>query len=343
VVSLFKTATEMDRLQELHRTAIECLGGAMGAAVQYAVQADPGDFEQFREHLLALQKMVQPTASAGELGNVKASFRGELRDYQHLVHERLARLREEVKAAAAAMQTFADGVIASGADYEEQLDLELQALATVSKSDDLAEICGGIHAATSNIAGSVEKMRRSNQLVIAQLQDEIRILHQEIQAERRASSTDRASGAWNQEKIKGRIEELFRQDEAFSVLLIRLRNLEELEQRHSRTVVEGTLKAVLLRLHDLTGPESMVGRWSAQEFVAILPIAPPNSDALSSEVTRKLTGEYTVQENGLSHAVKLQVGAGIVERHGGVVSDNLMRRVEQLSLSLGSVHPKPRS
>jgi GGDEF domain-containing protein len=326
----------MDRLQELHRTAVECLGGAVGAAVQYAVQADPGDFELFRDHLTALQKIVQITASADELNTVKASLRGELRDYQHQVHGRLARLREEVKAAAAAMQSFAEGVIASGADHEEQLEQELQTLATISKSNDLAKIRDGIDTATGKIAGSVEKMRRNNQLVITQLQDEIRILHQEIQAERRAKSTDRASGAWNREKITVRIEELFRQDDPFSLLLIRMRNLEQLEKQHSRTVVEGTLKSVLMRLHDLTGTDSMVGRWSTDEFVAILPIAPPDAAALTNEVTRKLSGDYSVQENGLSQTVALRVATGIVERQGGVVSDTFMRRVEQLSATLGN-------
>jgi len=335
VVSLFKTATEMERLQELHRAAVECLGGAMSAASQYAVQADPGDLELFRNHLLALQKMVQITASVDELSTVKASFRGELRDYQHQVHERMARLREEVKAAAAAMQSFAEGVIASGADHEEQLEQELQTLATISRSNDLAKIRGGIDAATGRIAGSVEKMRRSNQLVITQLQDEIRILHQEIQAERRAKSTDRASGAWNREKMMDRIEELFRQDEPFCLLLIRIPNLEQLEKQHSRNVVEGTLKSVLMRLHDLVGADSMIGRWSPEEFVAILPIAPPDAAALSNEVTRKLSGHYSVQENGLSRSVALQVTTGIVERQGGVVSDSFLRRLEQMSLALG--------
>lgn len=334
MVSLFKTATEMDRLQELHRTAVECLGGALEAAVQYAVQADSGDYELFRDHLVALQKIVQITASAEELNTVKASFRGELRDYQHQVQERLARLREEVKAAAAAMQSFAEGVIASGADHEEQLEQELQTLATISKSNDLAKIRDGIDHATSRIAGSVEKMRRDNQLVITQLQDEIRILHQEIQAERRAKSTDRASGAWNREKITDRIEELFRQDEPFSLLLIRMLNLEQLEKQHSRNVVEGTLKSVLMRLHDLTGADSMVGRWSSEEFAAILPIAPPDGAALSNEVTRKLSGDYSVQENGLSRTVALRVATGIVDRQGGVVSDPFLRRVEQLGATL---------
>lgn len=334
MVSLFKTATEMDRLQESHRAAIESLTGAVASAAQYAVQINPAELEIFRSHLRALQEMVDLTTSVENLQCVKASFRGELRDYQQQVHEHLARMRQEVKSAGAAMQSFADGVVASGADHEEQLEQELQTLAAISKSEDLGKIRGGIHAATSNIAASLEKMRRSNQLVIAQLQDEIRSLHQEMHAERRVQCTDRASGAWNHQKIADRIEELFQQDEHFCFLLIRVCYLKQLEQRHSRNVIEGMLKAVLMRLHHLVGADSMVGRWSPEEFAAILPIAPPDAMALSREVTQKLSGDYSVQENGLSQTVALRVKPGIVERRGGVVSDSFLRRVEQLSKTL---------
>jgi GGDEF domain-containing protein len=334
VVSLFKTATEMDRLQDLHRAAIECLAAVVGSAGQYGVDVDPGALEQFRQNLEPLEKLIHFTAPVEDLRSVKSSFRGELRDYHHQVQHGITRLREEVKSAAAAMQTFADGVVASGADHEEQLDRELQTLAAVSKGENLEKIRGGIHAATTNIASSIENLRRSNQLVVAHLKDEIRSLHSAIQAERRAQSTDHASGAWNHQKIADRIEELFRQDEPFCLLLIHICNLAQLEQLHSRSVLEGTLKAVLMRLHQLTGTDSMIGRWSPKEFAAILPIAPSDAMALSREVTHKLSGEYTVQENGLSQAVALQVRSGIVERRGGVVSDSFLRQVEQLGATL---------
>src|SRR5271163_1368749 len=112
----------MDRLQELHRVAVECLAGFIGSTSQYAVNVHPGELEQFREHLDALEKLIHFAAPPEDLRTARASFRGELRDYQQQVHQRVENLREEVKSAAAAMQTFADGVVASGADHEEELD-----------------------------------------------------------------------------------------------------------------------------------------------------------------------------------------------------------------------------
>jgi GGDEF domain-containing protein len=324
----------MERLQELQRITNDGYAAAISAAAQYAVETDPEQAQEFRQHLQALAKLLQSPGTPEELQTIKVSLRGEFRDYQHVVHARLARLHQDVKAAAAAMQNFAEGMVSGGADHEKQLDEELQRLEIVAKSDDLGKIRGGIRAATGNIASSVERLRRGNQLIIAQLQDEIRILHQEVQAERRAQYTDRASGAWNRQKITERVEELFRQNEPFCFLVVRIHNLKQLDGKYSRNVIEGTLKAFLMRFHQILGEDAMIGRWSTEEFVGILEITPPEVVAVSSEIARKLSGNYSVQENGLSQTVGLQIMTGIIERREGVISDSFYRKVEQLGDTL---------
>jgi GGDEF domain-containing protein len=63
---------------------------------------------------------------------------------------------------------------------------------------------------------------------------------------------------------------LIQQDKPFYLLVAGIRNLKQLDGRCSRTVIEGALKAVLIRFHNLAGEEAMIGPWSEEEFVAIL-------------------------------------------------------------------------
>ena len=253
MVSLWKTATELDRLNELHRAALNCCSLAIRSTAQYTVEADPTEVAQFREHLRALERMLQASSTKESLQEVAASFRGELREYRDRTHEWLARLQQEVIAAAAVMKGIAESVVSSGADHEKQLEQELGNLQSVSQSDDLKEIREGIRRVSEGIAFSVDQMRRSNRLIVVQLQDEIRMLHREIQAARRSSTTDRASGAWNQGKMSGAMEELLSQDEPFCLLLVSLMGLMQLHSRFSRTVIEGRLKAVVMRLQEMLG------------------------------------------------------------------------------------------
>ena len=335
MISLWKTATDLERLDQLQRVAIDCYALAIAAAAQYPVEADRAEAAEFRDHVKALEKLLHGTATAESLQEVTASFRGELREYRERAHQHLERLRKEVVSAAAAMKIFADSVASHGADHERQLARELNHLETLAQVEDLGQVRHGIHAATHSISSSVDQMRRSNQLVIAQLRDEIRLLHQEIQTERRALLTDRASGAWNRQKLESRIIELLHQDEPFCVLLVGLRNFKALDGRHSSTVIAGALKAVLMRLHQMLGEDAMVGRWSEEEFAAILAMEPSQVMALSKQVTAKLSGDYAVQENGLSHNVTIHATAGMVDRRAGADPEGFRRKLEQMSAAVG--------
>jgi len=293
------------------------------------VEVNPTEAEQFRAHLRALGRLLQVSSTEENLKEVAASFRGELREYRDRTHEWLARLHEEVIAATAMMKGIAESVVSNGADHEKQLERELRKLRSVSQSGDLREIREGIRSVSEGIAFSVDQMRRSNQLVVAQLQDEIRMLHRE--AAQRSSVTDRASGAWNRQKIAEAIEERLSQDELFCLLQVGLMGLRQLHNSFSRTIIEGTLKAVLMRLQNTLGKEALIGRWSEESFVAILPVELPDAIAVSREVTRKLSGDYTVQENGLAQTVPLHVTADIIDRGDSVDPAGLYRKLEQLA------------
>jgi GGDEF domain-containing protein len=214
------------------------------------------------------------------------------------------------------------------------METELKHLDVLTTYEDLGEIRHGLQDARSNLAASFEQLRRSNQLVIAQLQDEIRLLHQAIQSERRALFTDRSSGAWNHQKMAERIEELLRQDDPFCLLLVKVRNFKRTEGRHSRTVVEGALKSILTRFQNLAGEDAMLGRWSENEFLAILPMEPADALTLSREATRKLSGNYSVQENGVAQNIVLQVNSGIVERKVRELPARFHKKLEQLTETL---------
>ena len=69
-------------------------------------------------------------------------------------------------------------------------------------------------------------MRASSQLAVAQLKDEIRLLHEEVQTARQAQKPDPA--AESRLHITSRMKEFINNDKAFSVLLVVVRNLEGL-------------------------------------------------------------------------------------------------------------------
>jgi GGDEF domain-containing protein len=192
----------------------------------------------------------------------------------------------------------------------------------------------GILEAAKAISESVQVMERSHKVAIAELRDEIRLLHKQIERERNTPFIDPATDVWNRSKLDTNIEDLLRQQRPFCVLLVCVRNLKLLELRHSRTVLAGALKALLQRLAAMLDERAGIGRWDEQNFAAILEMDSKQAIAVSRTAAARLSGTYSVQENGLSHTVVVQAVTGVIERDSGTDSQSIRQKLAQMSEAL---------
>ena len=340
MISIRKSVDDLDRLQELEKreglskAILECYTMAIDASAHYAVEIDPTLAAEFRAHLSVLEDQSRAVVSADQVRAAQSSFRGELRDYRDKTAAELKKMRQEVENATAAMVIFAETVATNGQNHENEVSTQLHNLELTKKSTSIEEIRSGIGAAVTGIQSSVQLIQRSNQLLVAQLQDEIRVLHKQIEQERRALYTDRASGAWIRQKIDTHIDNLLRQNQSFCMLLVSVRNLKRIESQHSRTVLEGTQTALVARFAAITGDNAIIGRWSQDQFVAVLDAAPGYAISLSNEANSKLSGIYTVQENGQAQKVTVQATTGVIDRSVGASADTFHRRLEQLASAI---------
>lgn len=334
MISIRKSAEELDRLEEVVRLQGEVYRHAILSTSQYAIEVDPSDVGTFRSNLDRLEKLARVAKTRDEWEMVQASLRGELRDYRDLSSGRIARLREEIVAAAHAMQTFADSVAANGADHVESLQESLGRLDGVAKSNDLATIKGIVADARQAIAASVEQIRSHHQIVVAQLRDELRLLHEQIEAERKAVYVDRATGVWNAGKLQARIDELIDAGESFCVIVVCVRNLKRVEHTYAPSLAQMGLRALLRRFAGMLEDNVPLGRMNESSFAAILHVDSGEAIRVSRDASRRLTGTYAVQEEGLSHNVALRVATGVVDHGAGGDRAAFAQKLAQLSEAL---------
>ena len=158
-------------------------------------------------------------------------------------------------------------------------------------------------------------MQAQNQFAVAQLKDEIRLLHQKIQAGRRSAAP--AVETWNRQEVESRIDEMLKQNTSFCLVLIVLKNLKPLTSRYSGAAVEDALQALQVRLRDPLGGASMLGRWTANQFVAILNVAPSRAMAASRDAAQKIAEPYSFTHKGIPSTLVFQVAAGVVDYQDG--------------------------
>lgn len=214
---------------------------------EYPVEFNSSDAATFQRHIEALRARLADACESGDCHVIHSSFRGEMRDFRDKANDWLANIRSELKSAADAMQALTVKVAENGNGHEERLKTDLHKLTAVIEYEDLSRIRNTVRHVANSIEKSYEQMRDANNLMIAQLRDEIQALHREMDNSRRSLFQDRASGAWNRQKIEFRLEELLERGDAFVVVVVWISNLKRLEASIPTTMINGAMKAMVQR------------------------------------------------------------------------------------------------
>ena len=333
MISLFKTGHEMGRLENFKKVALECYGLAIASTEQNVIEVDHEQAALFRGELQVLINQLGAATSPEQLQNIQDLFGDELREYRDSTHEQLRQLRKEMHAAVSALDEFAGNAVTRGDDHEKELKRALKNLEAAAFSGRFEEIRAAIRIASADILSSFEQMRAKNQLAVAQLKDEIRLLHQRIQAGCRSAAA--VSETWNRQDIDRQIDEMLKQNTSFCLVLIVLKNLKPLTSRYSAGAVEDALQALQVRLRDTLGAESMLGRWTANQFVAILNVSPSSAMAASRDAAQKLAEPYSFTHNGIPSTLVFQVAAGVVDHQAGSDVLKFQPKLASLSAALG--------
>jgi GGDEF domain-containing protein len=333
VISILKTGSEMERLEKLKNVALECYALAITATEQNVVEIDQKLAGLFRAELQSLINLLGGATTPEEVRKIQDRFGEDLREYRDSSHERIRQLRKEMEAALSALDGFAGETVARGDDHEKELKRALKDLEAAAFSGRFEDIRAAIRSASADILSSFAQMRTQNQFAVAQLKDEIRLLHQRIQAGR--PSTAQALDTRTRQDVEGRIDEMLKQNTSFCLVLIVLKNLKPLASRYSAAAVEDTLHELQVRLRDALGDVSMLGSWTANQFVAIMNVAPSRAMVASRDAAQRIAEPYSCTYNGIPSSLVFQVAAGVVDHQAGSDVLKFHAKLASLSAALG--------
>jgi hypothetical protein len=290
VISLRKTVSELEKLDDFRHTALDTYALTIGATGEHVVEIDASHTADFRSKMDALRNLVKPDTTADQLIGIQSSFKAELRSYSEKAKQLIERLRNDVRAASRAIEAFAGSFAASGTDLNGEVKRELQRLDKALRADDITEIRTIIRTVSSSIASSVERMRDSNQLATVQLKDEIRLLHKELKSGRQSPTPAQFSVSSQQKETYGHIDSLIQQKTPFSLMLIAVKNFQGLQSCYPKAAIENAFSSLHARLEGALPPGSRAERWAEAQFLAILTVEPAKALVVSRDLSKKLSG-----------------------------------------------------
>jgi GGDEF domain-containing protein len=322
MISIRSSVDELQKCYDARDVALDCYQLAIRNIAQYSVDLEPEITLPHRKYLEELAaELVAPTPTI--LNESRATLRGLLRDYRDKSAQYLITLREELSSTARTLQEILDGLGQTDGDHETQIRSALNKLRGLPDAP-AGQIRETVLGAVKTIEHSLEDVRKQHQLTVSQFLIEIRMLHKRIDGLESAASVDSLTRLFNREQMELKIRaEHFG---PYCLLLLKVGGFRLTEIHHSREVAGELAGAFTKRLSNSLPTGTVVGRWSHEEFIAILDVEKAEAQAVAKRIAEHLTGPYSCLKDGKTVRPSLQLRLAVVE-YGSDSPTRVLERV----------------
>ncbi len=328
MLSVMNTVNELDRLDSIIDAIRRGYCRSLATVADHPSAADVADQQAFRTQVLALAEQLKHAETHPELAAIAPAFEEQIVGLDKKSRAYLANLQKELTATVTALQQVTASFASTGEDHGERLRKELDQLGRLSGAKSIEVIRVGLQEVHRRIGDAVVELQRQNQLVVAQLRDEIRALHEQIQ---RVEATEKRSAQkgtlFNRNTFELRVTEWLASRQVFCLLVVRLSNWQQIVGQASHDQADELLSHVFQRLQRAVGPETFCARWHEGYFASIVPLDKVTTMKTSKEIVGRLEGEYTLSS---SLRFRIQVSTGVIDARSGDTVDTLLRRAGQL-------------
>jgi GGDEF domain-containing protein len=323
MISIRNSVTELENCHQEREVVLECYLTAIRNVAAYAIDLDEETSATHRQYLTSLADDVTSGTQA-VLVDSRATLRGLLRGYRDKAVEYLNGLREELAGTARALEEILDSLSQSEGDHEAKVRSAIVLLRDIAGSPEGKAVRDLVESAAGAIEQSVEQIRKQHQLTISQMQVEIRMLHKRIDAMETSASLDLLTQLYDRQEIEGRIRGA---SSGTCLLLAKAAGIRTAEVHYKEDVASELTAAFTKRLRNCLPPTAAIGRWSREEFVAVLNMPKREATTAARWISEHLTGPYACLLNGKTVRPSLQVHVAVVESEGNT-PDRLMERVK---------------
>ena len=324
MISIQQNLTELEKSYQLRTKALECYVAAINNMAQYTVELDASITVSHRKYLSGLAVEVAEASLEG-LAESRSTLRGLLRDYRDRAAQYLGGLRDQLSSTAHALQEMVEGLSQCDTDHTSKLRSALVRLREVAKSPEGSAVRAVVGAAADSIEQSLEQIRKQHQFTISQFQTELRLLHGRIDSLEAAASIDEASKFSNRRFMAEYLGAI--PPGGASFLILKMRGLAEARARFGAPIADDLVGTFGRRLRNTVPKDSMVGRWSEQDFLAVVPTSKAMDAALIQRVADQLSMPYACMIGGKVVRIPLVVTVECLSGTAGATAEQIQARV----------------
>jgi len=325
MISIQRNMTELEKADQMRTKLLDCYIAAINNIAHYAVEVDAAITAPHRQYLANLAAELADATPAA-VSESRSTLRGLVRDYRDKAAHYLAGLRNQMSSTAQALRQMVEGLSQYDEEHSDKLRAALLSLREAAESPEGTAVGTLVKAAANAIEHSLEEMRKQHKFTIAQLQTEMHLLHGRIDTLEAAAATDEASKMSSRRFLAEYLAVTPVESSYF--LILRMRGLGEARARFGAAVADEVVGTFGRRLRNTVPKDAVIGRWSEQDFLAIVPAAlKPADDNLVKRFAEHLSMPYACMIGGKVVRVPITVSAESLAFTAGTPSDRIQARV----------------
>ncbi len=373
MLSIAKNIAELDRLANARGDVLASYAQTVRDTAAHLPEIRREFLTPCQDGLRAAATIIEGAREPEQWQEAGTAVRNALARFREETTRFVQSLQNNLASTSAMLQRLMGQLGSMGGDQHEGLQRDLGQLREVVHHDDVTAIRRVVSETADRMMVRLEELKREQSLVVAQLQEEIQILHRQL-ADRASASRPAAPApalqpaphaavpnatvvdglpnpaaapepapepevpnGMRREEFAAALKLKADQGENFSVSIFWLSNLAQLFTRHEPDVVIEMMNLATARIRESVLDNPLWTRWEDDCFAICTNESKAQAARSSQALSAHISGEYAVPLHGQTTRLPLRVVVGVVERSKDESADKTMARLNQMAKSLRSM------
>lgn len=330
MISLKKSMNELDALDCLSRTTLQCYLAAIKSVEEHAVEVEAGLVADYRDRLRQIRNELSAEPNPEVLENTRIRLEDELKDYSAKASGLLSAREKDIKQILSVLAEAAGSLTERSDIHARQFRGLAKELETVSQLESLSLIRSRLGEGVTRLKTCVDLMWQENQASVTQMEQRLETFQQRLEEAETLASTDPLTGLANRREAERLMSSRIQAGMPVCVMLFDLDGFKKINDRFGHYVGDQVLRAFASRLGEQFRTNDVVCRWGGDEFLVVLSTALTDPIGRAETVADRMRGLYAIQSPAGPVNASVSASVGVAQHTPGESDEDLFARADSV-------------
>jgi diguanylate cyclase (GGDEF)-like protein len=326
---------------ELSQVCLACYRAVLLVMGKSAAQVCPGFGVDLETGLRGLEQRLAYEQSPQALNRTEQLVEVHLQEWADRSSEHFKAQAQVVKELFIALARTAESAGSRGQGFSSHYNELVGRLERIADLDDLTQIRSSLMKNVADLKVSIDEMTRNHRQLVDQLRTEVSTYEAKLKSAEPLAFKDELTGMANRRILEERIRLNIESGQEFSVVMLNLSQLQQVNQQHGRLAGDDLLKQFARELRLNTRSSDLVGRWGGGEFVIVLAGDAQAAKAYLERMQDWVFGKYTIQSGSKPFEIHVDASMGMAQWRSGKTVELLIAEADSARY-IAESHAQPK-